>query len=120
MKRILVVNDGTYVRSLLEQTLNRNDYEIKAGTGEDVLAISRKERPDLILMDLRVQGALNEINATRVLKSDVRTNQSKVIVLTSSGTLKELAMDAGADSYLIIPFSPMELLQKVGEFMDEI
>jgi len=120
MKRILVVNDGTYVRSLLEQTLKRKDYEIQAGTGKDVLSISRKERPDLILMDLRIPGGLDEIKAMRMLKSDVRTKQLKVIILTSSGNLRDEAMDAGADAYLYKPFSPMELLQKVDELMGEI
>jgi CheY-like chemotaxis protein len=120
MKRILVVDDETDVRKLLEETLKRTDYEIlQAGTGEDALVISRKMRPDLILMDIMMPGDLNGIEATRMLKADVRTKQSKVIVLTSSGTLKELAMDAGADAYFLKPFSPLELLRKIDEFLGE-
>jgi len=64
-------------------------------------------------------GDLNGIEATRMLKADVRTKQSKVIILTSSGTLKELAMSAGADAYFSKPFSPLELLRKIDEFLDE-
>ena len=70
-------------------------------------------------MDIMMPGDLNGIEATRMLKADVRTNQSKVIVLTSSGTLKELAMDAGADAYFLKPFSPLELLRKIDEFLGE-
>ena len=120
MKRILVVDDEKDIRKLLEETLKSKDYEIlQVGTGEDALVISRKIRPDLILMDIMMPGDLNGIEATRMLKSDVRTKQSKVIVLTSSGTLKELAMDAGADAYFLKPFSPLELLRKIDEFMGE-
>ena len=120
MKRILVVDDETDIRKLLEETLKSKDYEIlQAGTGEDALVISRKIRPDLILMDVMMPGDLNGIEATRMLKADVRTKQSKVIVLTSSGTLKELAMDAGADAYFLKPFSPLELLRKIDEFLGE-
>jgi len=120
MKRILVVDDEKDVRKLLEETLKRTDYEIlQAGTGEDALVISRKMRPDLILMDIMMPGDLNGIEATRNLKADVRTKQSKVIILTSSSTLKELAMSAGADAYFLKPFSPLELLRKIDEFLGE-
>ena len=120
MNRILVVDDEKDIRKLLEETLKSKDYEIlQAGTGEDALVISRKMRPDLILMDIMMPGDLNGIEATRMLKSDVRTKQSKVIVLTSSGTLKEIAMSAGADAYFLKPFSPLELLRKIDEFLGE-
>ena len=120
MKRILVVDDEKDIRKLLEETLKRTDYEIlQAGTGEDALVISRKMRPDVILMDIMMPGDLNGIEATRMLKADVRTKQSKVIILTSSGTLKEMAMSAGADAYFLKPFSPLELLRKIDEFLDE-
>jgi len=120
MKRILVVDDEKDIRKLLEETLKSNDYEIiQAGTGEDALEISREKIPDLILMDIMMPGDLNGIEATRMLKADVRTKKSKVIILTSSGTLKELAMSAGADAYFSKPFSPLELLRKIDEFLDE-
>ena len=121
MKRILVVDDEKDVRKLLEETLKSKDYEIlQAGTGEDALVISRKIRPDLILMDIMMPGDLNGIEATRMLKADVRTKKSKVIILTSSGTLKELAMSAGADAYFLKPFSPLELLRKIDELLGGI
>ena len=108
------------VARAIAYTLKSKDYEIlQAGTGEDALVISRKMRPDVILMDIMMPGDLNGIEATRMLKADVRTKQSKVIILTSSGTLKEIAMSAGADAYFSKPFSPLELLRKIDEFLDE-
>jgi len=116
MKRILVVDDEKDIRKLLEETLKSKDYEIlQAGTGEDALVISRKMKPDLILMDIMMPGDLNGIEATRILKSGVRTKQLKVIVLTSNSTLKKEAMDAGADAYFSKPFSPLELLRKIDD-----
>jgi two-component system, OmpR family, phosphate regulon response regulator PhoB len=121
MKRILVVDDETDVRKLLEETLKRTDYEIlQAETAEDALVISLNKRPDLILMDIMLHGAIDGLEATRILKSDVRTKQSKVIVLTSSSTLKKEAMDAGADAYFSKPFSPLELLRKIDELLGGI
>ena len=65
MKRILVVDDEKDVRNLLKETLKSKDYEIlQAGTGEDALVISRKMRPDVILMDIMMPGDLNGIEAT--------------------------------------------------------
>jgi two-component system, OmpR family, phosphate regulon response regulator PhoB len=121
MKRILVVDDEKDIRNLLEQTLKREDYEIlQAETGQEALMISLNKRPDLILMDIMMPGDMDGIEATRILKADVRTNQSKVIVLTSCGTLKELSMIAGADAYLSKPFSPLELLQKIDALLGEV
>ena len=120
MIKILLVDDEKDIRKLLEETLKRKDYEIlQAGTGDDALVISIKKKPDLILMDIMMPGALSGIEATRNLKADVRTKQSKVIILTSSGTLKEMAMSAGADAYFLKPFSPLELLRKIDEFLGE-
>ena len=72
MKRILVVDDKKDIRKLLEETLKRTDYEIlQAGTAEDALVISRKMRPDVILMDIMMPGDLNGIEATRILNDTV-------------------------------------------------
>ncbi len=118
MKRILLVDDETDVRRLLEVTLRRDNYEIlQAPTGEDALVISREKKPDLILMDIMMSGPLDGLETTRILKSDEMTNKSKVIVLTANGTTKEEAINAGADAYFSKPFSPLELLHQIDEFL---
>lgn len=119
MKTILVVDDEIDVRNLLEATLARGGYEIlQASTGQEALEVSRDKMPDLILMDVLMPGDINGIEATRLLKTDPKTKESKIIVLTSSGAAREDALNAGADVYLEKPFSPLELLQKMDELIE--
>lgn len=119
MKRILVVDDELDVRDLLEITLNRGGHEIfKAATGKDAFEIALDKKPDLILMDVMMPGDMNGLDATRLLKADARTSRSKIIILTSSSSARDEAMNAGADVYLAKPFSPLELLQKIDELID--
>jgi two-component system, OmpR family, phosphate regulon response regulator PhoB len=118
MKRILVVDDEIDVRKLLEQTLKYKNYEIlEAETGQEALEIARDKAPDLILMDVMMPGSLNGVEATRILKTDTKTEFSKIIILTSCNHTRVEAMKAGADGYLLKPFSPMELLETIEEII---
>lgn len=117
VKRILIVDDEIDIRKLLAQTLKREDHEILgAQTGQEALEIARQKAPDLILMDIMMPGNLSGTEATRILKADAQTKDSKVIILTCSDQTREEAMNAGADGYLLKPFSPLELR----ETMDRI
>jgi len=116
MKSILVVDDRSEVRELLERTLARADYKIVGtGSGQEALAIARDETPDLIIMDIGMPGAVDGIEATRILKSHPMTRSAKVIVLTGRGDARdpEEAIKAGADVFFSKPFSPLELLRKI-------
>ena len=116
MKSILVVDDRSEVRELLERTLARADYKIVgAGSGQEALAIARDETPDLIIMDIGMPGAVDGIEATRILKSYPITRSARVIVPTGRGDARgpEEAVKAGADAFFSKPFSPLELLRKI-------
>ena len=108
MKTILIVDDEIDVRNLLAQTPKREGCEIlTAETGEEALDIAGDKAPDVILMDIMMPGNLNGVEATRILKTDAKTKRSKIIILTSSDQNREQALNAGADGYLLKPFSPL-------------
>ncbi|MEI8181920.1 MAG: response regulator [Desulfomonile sp.] len=120
MKRILIVDDEIGVRELLEHTLMGKDVEIlKAGTGEEAVSLARQFKPSMILMDIMMPGAIDGLEATHILKADSRTQDAKVIILTSKDSIQNIeeAMNRGADAYLSKPFSPLELLHKIDEIL---
>jgi len=120
MKTILVVDDRQEVRDLLERTLASKEYKIRgAGSGQEVLASARDERPDLIIMDIRIPGPVDGIQATQILKSYPETRHAKVIVLTGTKDPRapEEATKAGADAFFSKPFSPVALLRKIDELL---
>ncbi|GEM_PF-1003250 len=116
MKTILIADDQQEIRDLVERTLRRGDYTIlTAANGEQAVEVARAGKPDLILMDIAMPGAIDGLEATRILKNDPLTSFLTVVMLSGRGGAsdKETAFAAGADDYFVKPFSPLELLRKV-------
>ncbi len=120
MKKILIVDDQPEIRELIEKTLRRDDRVIiQAEDGTKAVETARKEKPDLVMMDVMMPGSVDGIEATRLLKSDDKTRDIIVLVLTARGMPadREKGMAAGADDYFAKPFSPLELMRKVDEIL---
>ena len=120
MKKILIVDDQLEVRELVEVTMRVGDYQIlKAQSCEEALEIVKDEKPELIIMDVMMPGGMDGLEATRILKNDPATKDCKIIMLTAKGqqTEREKGLEAGADDYFVKPFSPLELIKKVEEFL---
>jgi two-component system, OmpR family, phosphate regulon response regulator PhoB len=116
VKKILIVDDSEEIRDLVTMTLRRADrHVIQAKTGEEAVELARREKPDLIMMDIMMPGPVDGLEATRVLKGDAQTKHCKVIFLTAKGQTEDLeqGFEAGADDYFVKPFSPLALMKKV-------
>jgi two-component system, cell cycle response regulator DivK len=118
-KRILVVEDQEDNRQILRDLFGSVGYEmIEAGDGEAGVAAAKKERPDVILMDIQLP-VLDGYEATRRIKADPDLNTIPIIVVTSyalSGD-ETKARAAGCDAYVTKPYSPRQLLAKIREFL---
>src|SRR5665213_3001207 len=109
---ILVVDDEPQIRRVMRTTLSSNGYVVvEARSGEEALEVIRAERPELILLDVNMPG-----------KSGVETccesrEQSGVAIIMLSVRNSEhdkvMALDAGADDYVVKPFSIEELLARI-------
>lgn len=122
MEKILIVDDHLDLRELVEVTLRVNDYRIlHAESGNQAIEITRKESPDLIIMDVMMPGDLDGYEATKIIKSDPKMKRCKVIMLTSKGqrTDKKKGFEAGALDYFVKPFSPLDLIKKVEEVLNK-
>lgn len=122
MRRILIVDDKEEVRDLLATTLKRGDYQIaSAASAEEALQVAGIWNPHVIIMDVLMPGGVDGIQATRMLKSDARTRDSKVLVLSGKmgAQVPDDATKAGADAYFSKPFSPLSLLRTVDSLFEE-
>jgi DNA-binding response OmpR family regulator len=120
MKKILIVDDQSEIRELVDITLKSDDYDIfQAESGQKAIEIARRERPDLIIMDIAIPGGTEGIETTRTLKNDPETKNCKIIMLTGRGleTDRKKSLDAGADDFFTKPFSPLALIKKVEEVL---
>src|SRR5712675_3208030 len=109
---ILIVDDEPQIRRVMRTTLSSNGYAvIEARSGEEALEILRKERPELVLLDVNRPG-IGGLEACR----EIRENSDvAIIILTVRNTEhdKVLALDSGADDFVVKPFSMEELLARI-------
>jgi two-component system, OmpR family, response regulator MprA len=110
--RILVVDDDPQIVSVLKRGLAFEGYTVDtAENGEKALMIARQTPPDLVVLDIMMPG-LDGIEVTKRLR---QASDVPVLLLTAKGTIpdKVMGLDAGADDYLVKPFSLDELLARV-------
>jgi CheY-like chemotaxis protein len=117
MKKLLMADDESGVRSLVRMTLESDDYEIlEASDGNQALELAREHQPDLLLLDVAMPG-MSGFDVCRLLKEDPETQQIKVIMLTARAQQMDVeeGQKSGADDYFTKPFSPVALMRKVEE-----
>ncbi|HEX9723588.1 MAG TPA: response regulator [Vicinamibacteria bacterium] len=115
MKKILLADDESNLRTLVHTTLEDAEYEIlEATNGTEALEMAKKERPDLLVLDWMMPG-LSGIEVAKLLRDDPDTADIPIIMLTARGQEKdrEKVKALGAYAYLLKPFSPLQLLEKV-------
>lgn len=116
---ILVAEDNIEQRSLYVAILKGAGYRVlEAGDGEEAIAVVRRERPGLVIMDVTMPGT-SGWNAVRELKEDLETMAVPIIVVTGlAGSWdRDASIAAGADEYLAKPVSPPRLLEEVRKFL---
>jgi two-component system, OmpR family, alkaline phosphatase synthesis response regulator PhoP len=114
-KVVLVVEDEESILELLRYNLDKAGFTvIPAASGEDGLALARRRRPDLILLDLMLPG-MDGLEVCRMLKKSKETENIPVVMLTARGEEADIVagLELGADDYLTKPFSPRVLLAHI-------
>jgi DNA-binding response OmpR family regulator len=114
--RILIVEDQTDICKLIRMTLEFGDFEIhEAHDGESGLNMARAIKPHVMLLDVMMPGLLDGYQVCRRIKQDANLKQIQVVMLTARGQATDLdaGSEAGADAYLVKPFSPLELIDRV-------
>lgn len=119
MQKILVVEDEKDFQSLLELTLKKAGYEVRiAPNGEEALKAFHEQRPNLILLDIRLPD-MDGFEVFKRLKGDKESLGVPVIVLTvqSAVTVVLQGLRLGAQDYMIKPFNPEELLERISSLL---
>ena len=114
-KRILVVDDEVYILHILDFSLGAEGYEvITAADGESGLERARSIKPDLIVLDVMMPGKVG-YEVCEELKSDPETKGIYIIFLTARGgsVAETTGKMQGGDAFMVKPFEPKELREKV-------
>jgi len=113
--RILVVDDDRDVVRLMRGYLEQAGYQVLvAYNGENAMHTIRRERPDLVLLDLMLPD-LDGRDITRTVRSDDGLKHTPIIMLTArvDDTDKIVGLEIGADDYVTKPYNPREVVARV-------
>jgi two-component system phosphate regulon response regulator PhoB len=122
MAKILVVDDDADIRELVSMKLTNAGYDVIAeADGETGLAAVIDQRPDLVVLDWMMPG-LTGIEVCRALRDDPRTVNTAVLLLTARAQEADIenGFAAGADDYIVKPFSARELATRVETLLARI
>jgi DNA-binding response OmpR family regulator len=115
MKKILIAEDERDIRDLVSFTLQFAGYQvIAAADGQEAVELAIREQPDMILMDVRMPR-LSGYEACKRIKAEPSLVDVPVVFLSAKGQDSEirLGLEAGAQEYVVKPFAPAELVEKV-------
>jgi two-component system phosphate regulon response regulator PhoB len=120
--RILVVDDEPDIVALVVYHLAKAGYKVSsASTGTDALALAKRERPSLVVLDLMLPG-MSGFDVLAKLREDASTAKIAVLMLTARKEEPDRirGLELGADDYLTKPFSPQELVLRVGAILRRV
>jgi two-component system cell cycle response regulator DivK len=119
-KKILVVDDKEENRRLLRKILVLRAYIIiEAATGERAIELAQTERPDLILMDIRLRDGIDGIEATQRLKKLPSVANIPVVAITASVSPEDMqrALDTGCSGFIRKPIDIDEFPKQVAQYI---
>lgn len=118
-KKILVVDDEKDLVKTVSYRLAAADYDIvSAYDGQEALDKARKEKPDLIILDLMLPK-MDGYKVCGLLKKDARYSKIPIIMFTARAQEEDrkLGEEMGCDAFLVKPFEPAALLAKIEELL---
>ena len=114
-QKILIVEDDRDIAEMIVYNLKKEGWHtFVASDGEEALRLSRRQKPDCMVLDVMLPG-IDGLEVLRRLRGDQATAAMPVIMLTakSQETDKIIGLEVGADDYMTKPFSPRELIARI-------
>ena len=118
-KTILVVDDQDELRLLISMSLHAQGRILEASNADQALALFAAERPDVVVLDIWLGPGPSGLEVCAQLRQDPANAGVKIVLLSACGQQSDIAagIEAGADLYVVKPFSPLELIDAVAGLM---
>jgi len=121
-KKLLIVDDESHIRMLIEQTLEDLEDEgvelLFAENGQQALELIQKEEPNLVFLDV-MMPKMNGMEVCQKVKKELNLSNVYIILLTAKGQEvdRQKGLEMGADRYMTKPFDPDEMLSIAEEIL---
>ncbi len=123
-QKILIVDDESHIRMLIEQTLEDLEDEgvelLFAENGRQALELIQQEKPDLVFLDV-MMPEMNGMEVCQKVKKELKLDDVYIILLTAKGQEvdRQKGLEMGADKYMTKPFDPDEMLEIAEEILKQ-
>ncbi|MEM4259953.1 MAG: response regulator [Candidatus Woesearchaeota archaeon] len=120
MKRVLIVEDEEHIANAEKMILEDDYHVIMANDGLRGFDLAKKEKPDLIVLDLMLPG-MNGFDICKKIKNDKTLKDIKIVMVTAKNEEKDeiKGMKLGADDYIMKPFEAIELKHVVKQVLNK-
>jgi DNA-binding response OmpR family regulator len=119
--KVLIIDDNAILRRLGQVVFERDGFDVSlASDGSEGVHLALMNPPNIIILDIMMEG-LNGFEVCKMLRSNSSMRHTAIII-TSAKSFKpdiDKAMELGADSYVVKPFQPQELLKIAIQHMNE-
>lgn len=120
-KKVLICDDEPYIVESVSYVVRKAGFDVVvAEDGEEALEAGRREKPDLIFLDI-MMPKITGYDVCRQLKEDPATRDTYIVMLTARGQEEDerKALDMGADEFMTKPFSPRKMRAKLLELLGD-
>jgi two-component system, OmpR family, alkaline phosphatase synthesis response regulator PhoP len=123
--KILIADDEAYIRLLIEQTLEEFEDQgaviYSAENGEEALEIMRREKPELVFLDV-MMPKLNGFDVCQAVKRDATLKDIFIVLLTAKGQEidRQHGKQVGADIFMTKPFDPDALIDLTAQVLKDL
>ena len=117
-KVVLLVEDDLMNQVTIRRFIEKKYRVIITASSDEAMEIVKKEKIDIILMDISIKGSMNGLELTKVLKASKEFSHIPVIAVTAHAFEKDkqIALEAGCDSYISKPFTKESLLNLISGY----
>ena len=119
--KVLIIDNDPTLRRLLQIVFEREGFEVAlASEGSEGVHLALMNPPHIIILDIIMEG-LHGLEVCKMLRANSSMRRTAIIVISGKAYKQDIdrAMELGADSYLVKPFSPKELFKIAVEHMNE-
>ncbi|WP_326523986.1 phosphate regulon transcriptional regulator PhoB [Sphingomonas sp.] len=121
--KMLLVEDDAALAELVSWNFRREDFDVRhTPDGEEALILAAETPPDIVLLDWMIEGGISGLEVCRRLRRSNATQNVPIIMLTARGEEEDRVrgLETGADDYVTKPFSPRELVARVGAVLRRV
>jgi len=120
-RKVLIIDDDPSLRRLVQVVFERDGFEVAlTGEGSEGVRIALMNPPQIIILDIMMEG-LHGFEVCKMLRANSSLQHTAIIMISGKSYKPDIekAMELGADSYVVKPFSPKEFLTTAIEHMNK-